>query len=68
MIADDVGFLRGSGLIFCFCGVRDAFEVDNAMTIVYLEQRELSAAWRASGEILKSSLFLLMLMRISVTP
>ena len=29
MIADDVGFLRGSGLIFCFCGVRDAIEVDN---------------------------------------
>ena len=28
MIADDVGFLRGSGLIFCFCGVRDAIEVD----------------------------------------
>ena len=37
-------------------------------TIVYLEQRELSAAWRASGETLTSFLFLLIFMRISVPP
>ena len=37
-------------------------------TIVYLEQQELSAAWRASRETLPFYLFLLFLMRISVSP
>ena len=48
-------------MVFCFCGDRDSIEVDNDHSV----QRELSAVWRGSGEILPSSLFLLM---ISVTP
>ena len=48
MIADDVGFLRGSGLIFCFCGVRDAIEVANGNSLPGAARVECSMA-RKSG-------------------
>ena len=36
------GFIRGPGLIFCFCGVRDAIEVDNDHSLPGAEGVECS--------------------------
>ena len=60
------GFIRGSGPIFCFCGVRDAVEVDNDHRLPGAEGVECSMA-RKWGNT-PSSQFLPKLMRISVTP
>ena len=38
------GFIRGSGPIFCFCGVRDAVEVDNDHSLPGSEGVECSMA------------------------
>ena len=48
------GFIRGSGPIFCFCGVRDAFEVDNDQSLPGAAVVECSMTRKSGNTVILS--------------